>query len=453
MTPISAPISPAIYPRLNSPGFWQKLSYILSPAQYLETLAQVAPDIAYAPVIGTAPTVLLVSHPDGLKQLFNNEAKQFAAPCNRLLQPVVGDRSIFSLEGDRHRRERKLLMPPFHGDRMRAYGETICQLTRQQLADQPIGQVFVMREVAQTIALDVILQTVFGLDDSDRSRQIAAAIIDLTASFQSKFFLAALFLPALQRDFGLIRPWSRFKQTRDRLKTLLLDEIRARRAHPDPSRTDILNLMLTARDEDGNAMDEDELHDELITLLIAGHETTANSVAWAMYWIAQDADVRDRLVAELRDLDAQTDASDLARLPYLTAVCNEALRLYPSAMMSVPRRATEATEILGYPVPANASVYACIYIAHRNPTIYPEPLRFNPDRFLDRQYSPYEFIPFGGGVRRCLGEALAVFELRLVVATILREFAVEYADTQPERPVRRGVNLTPERGVRLKRMA
>jgi cytochrome P450 len=452
MTIKTATTSPT-YPGLRSPRFWQKLNYILSPAQYLDTLAQVAPDIADAPVIGTAPTVLLVSHPEGLKQIFNNDAKQFVAPRNRLLQPVVGDRSIFSLEGQRHRRERKLLMPPFHGDRMRAYGDVICQLTRQQLTQQPIGQVFVMREIAQSIALDVILQTVFGLDDSDRSRHIAAKIVELTGCFQSKLFLAALFLPALQRDFGLIRPWTRFTQIRTQIKTLLLDEIRARRANPDPSRSDILSLMLAARDEEDHAMDEEELHDELITLLIAGHETTANSVAWAMYWIAQHANVRDRLVAELRHTDERTDPAELARLPYLNAVCNEAMRLYPSVMMTVPRRTTETTEILGHRVPADTNIYGCIYIAHRNPAIYPDPLRFNPDRFLDQQYSPYEFLPFGGGVRRCLGEALALFELRLVIATIWREFSVEYAETQPERPTRRGVSLTPERGVRLRRLA
>jgi unspecific monooxygenase len=444
--------SPLTYPGLRTPRLWQKLGYILDPAQFLDRLGQVAPDLANAPVIGSASTMLLVSHPEGLKQLFNNEAKQFSAPANNLLRPVVGERSIFSLEGQRHRRERKLLMPPFHGDRMRSYGDVICQLAHEQMVQQPIGQVFVMREIAQSIALDVILQTVFGLDESDRSRQIAAKIVELTACFQSKLFLAALFLPVLQRDLGVFRSWTRFSHVRNEAKALIIEEIRARRSQVDPSRTDILSLMLAARDEDGNAMDEDELHDELMTLLIAGHETTANSIAWAMYWISQHPEVRDRLVEELRTQTTQ-DPAEVARLPYLNAVCNEAMRLYPSVMMTVPRRTLEATEILGYSVPAGINLYGCIYITHRNPAIYPDPLRFHPDRFLDRQYTPYEFLPFGGGVRRCLGEALAIFELRLVIATILRDFSVVYADTQPERPVRRGVSLTPNHGVRLKRLA
>ncbi len=448
---MSSATTTASYPGLSTPRLWQKWNYILNPVHYLEALGQVAPDIANAPVIGSEPAVLFVSHPDGLQQLFTNEGKQFIAPPNRLLQPLVGDYSIFTLDGQRHRRERKLLMPSFHGDRMRAYGQLICDRARDAIARVPVGESLVMREVAQEISLKVILGTVFGLNDSDRSRAIEQAIVTLTELFRSSLFSVALFFPALRRNFGPFRAWEQFVSLKQRLKILLYDEIRERRERGDLTQTDILTLMLATRDEAGQAMSDEEIHDELFTLLLAGHETTASAIAWAIYWIHHLPEVGDRLRQELQAIDDHTEPTEIARLPYLSALCNETLRIYPIAMLTSPRCTCLPTEILGYPVPENTLLYGGIYITHHNPRLYPEPHRFKPDRFLERQYTPYEFLPFGGGVRRCLGEALAQFELRLVVATITHEFSLQLADDKPEKPVRRGVTLAPERGVRMLR--
>lgn len=449
-----APTATLSYPGLNTPHLWQKWHYTLKPVHYLEALGRVAPDIANAPVVfGSEPTVLFVNHPDGLQQIFANEDKQFVAPPNRLLQTLVGDYSIFTLDGRRHRRERKLLMPSFHGDRMRAYGQLICDCAREAIAAIPVGQSLVMRTVAQAISLKVILGTVFGLNDSDRSRAIAQAIMTLTDLFRSNLFSVALFFPALRRNFGPFKDWDHFVTLKQKLKTLLYEEIRERRERGDLTQTDILTLMLAARDEAGQAMSDAEIHDELFTLLLAGHETTASAIAWAIYWIHHLPEVGDRLRQELQVIDNHTEPTEIARLPYLSAICNETLRIYPIAMLTSPRRTCVPTEILGYPVPANTLVYGGIYLTHHNPRLYPEPQQFNPDRFLERQYTPYEFLPFGGGVRRCLGEALAQFELRLVVATIARGFSLQLAEDKPEKPVRRGVTLAPERGVRMLRTA
>lgn len=448
--PIATATTPT-YPGLNAPRLWQKWHYIFKPVDYLEALGKVAPDIASAPVIGSAPIVLFINHPDGIQQLFNNEGKQFVSPSNQLLKPLVGDQSIFTLEGQRHRRERKLLMPSFHGERMQAYGELICRCAREAVASVAVGESLVMREVAQAISLKVILGTVFGLNASDRSRAIAQGIVELTALFRSPLFSAAIFLPPLRRNLGPLRNWERFVALKHKLQTLLYEEIQERRERGDLTQTDILTLMLATQDEAGQPMSDAAIHDELFTLLLAGHETTASAIAWAIYWIHHRPAVGDRLRQELETIKDGTELTAIARLSYLSAVCNETLRIYPIAMLTGPRRTTVSTEILGYPVPENTLVYGGIYITHHHPDIYPEPYSFNPDRFLERQYTPYEFLPFGGGVRRCLGEALAQFELRLVVATITREFSLRLADHQPEKPVRRGVTLAPARGVRMVR--
>jgi len=439
------------YPGLKTPPVWQKLQYVFTPAQYLESVRQAAPDIANTPVFGSDPTVITVSHPDGLRQLFNRDRKQFVAPRNPLVQPVVGDRSLFMMEGDRHRRERKLLMPPFHGDRLRSYGETICQISRDRMAAVPVGESFRMHDIAQAVTLEIILQVIFGLDGSDRSQQIAAKVFEFTSCFRSKIFLAALFISGLRRDFGPFKFWSDFQRLRSDLNALIVEEIRDRRANPDPSRTDMLSLLLAAMDEDGNPMEEEELYDELITLLVAGHETSANTIAWVSYWTHREPGMLQRLREELAAANGAEPAA-IARLPYLDAVCKEAMRIAPTVMMTGPRRTAETVEMLGYTIPKDTLIYGNIYNTHHNPHLYPEPERFNPDRFFDRQFTPYEFLPYGGGVRRCLGEALADYEVRLAVATIVGEFSLESAEAQPERPVRRGVNLTPERGVLMRRL-
>lgn len=197
-------------------------------------------------------------------------------------------------------------------------------------------------------------------------------------------------------------------------------------------------------------MTDEQLRDELMTLLLAGYETTATAIAWALYWVHRLPHVYNQLLQELDGLGNTATPMEIVRLPYLTAVCNEALRIYPVAVLTVPRAVNEPVELMGYQLQPGTRVYGCIYLTHHRQDLYPEPEQFKPERFLQRQFSPYEFLPFGGGIRRCIGEALALFEMKLVLATIVSGYQLSLVQQEPERPKRRGVTFAPSTGVKMR---
>jgi cytochrome P450 family 110 len=436
---------------LTKPTLLQKLQWVADPVGYMESAAQQYPDIFTARIIGFGDTVVFVNHPQAIQEILTNDRKRFAAlgKHNNLLQPLTGDYSVFMLDGDRHRQHRQLMMPSFHGDRMRTYGELICQLTNKVFSQLPLGQVFTARDVTQEISLQVIIQTVFGVYEGERSEQLKQQLKLMANLFQSPFTSSFLFFPSLQKDLGIWSPWGKFLRDRQQLDQLLYAEIAERREKLDPNRVDILSLLMSAQDEAGNLMSDVELRDELITLLLAGYETTATAMAWGLYLIHQHPQVREKLLLELESLGENPDPMSIFRLPYLTAVCNETLRIRPVAMLTFPRVVQEPVELLGHRLEPEMILLGCIFLVHQRQDLYPEPKQFKPERFLERQFSPYEFMPFGGGVRRCLGEALAVFEMKLVLATILLRYQLALADHQPEVSQRRGITLAPARGVKM----
>lgn len=436
---------------LTKPTLLQKLQWVADPVGYMESAAQQYPDIFTARIIGFGDTVVFVNHPQAIQEILTNDRKRFAAlgKHNNLLQPLTGDYSVFMLDGDRHRQHRQLMMPSFHGDRMRTYGELICQLTNKVFSQLPLGQVFTARDVTQEISLQVIMQTVFGVYEGERNEQLKQQLKLMANLFQSPFTSSFLFFPSLQKDLGIWSPWGKFLRDRQQLDQLLYAEIAERREKLDPNRVDILFLLMSAQDEAGNLMSDVELRDELITLLLAGYETTATAMAWGLYLIHQHPQVREKLLLELESLGENPDPMSIFRLPYLTAVCNETLRIRPVAMLTFPRVVQEPVELLGHSLEPEMILLGCIFLVHQRQDLYPEPKQFKPERFLERQFSPYEFMPFGGGVRRCLGEALAVFEMKLVLATILLRYQLALADRQPEVSQRRGITLAPARGVKM----
>jgi cytochrome P450 len=244
-------------------------------------------------------------------------------------------------------------------------------------------------------------------------------------------------------------PWGKFMRLRYQVDELIYAEIHQRRLQPDSSRNDILSLMMAATDESGQPMSDEELRDELVTLLIAGHETTATSIAWALYWIHRHTEVQEKLLQELDTLGDNPDPNVVLRLPYLNAVCSETLRLYPVATLALNRVVKSPLEIMGYKFEPGTLLVPCIYLTHHREDIYPEPKQFKPERFLDRQYAPYEYLPFGGGNRRCIGLAFALFEMKIVLATLLSHWQMELPDSKPVLPVRKGALLGPSQGVRM----
>lgn len=433
----------------KSPRWLQKMQWITNPLDYMDAAQQRYGDIFNAPVIGNYHQLLLVSYPQALQQIFSNP-HQFIAPSNPLLHPIVGDHSVFVLEGDRHRRERKLLMPPFHGEQMLSNGNLICKLAEKVMQPLRPGQDFIARNLMQEISLEVILNVVFGIHEGERFCQLKESIIDMMNGFKSPLTSGSLFFPALQKDLGAWSPWGSFLRQQRQINQLLIAEIRERRQQHDASRSDILTLLLEARDEDGKPMTDEQLRDELMTLLLAGYETTATAIAWALYWVHRLPNVYSQLLQELDALGNTATPMEIVRLPYLTAVCNESLRIYPVAILTVPRAVNEPVELMGYQLQPGTRVYGCIYLTHHRQDLYPEPEQFKPERFLQRQFSPYEFLPFGGGIRRCIGEALALFEMKLVLATIVSRYQLSLVQQEPERPKRRAVTLAPSTGVKMR---
>jgi cytochrome P450 len=440
-----------VIPKLSTPLWLQKIQWIFDPISYMENAAQLYPDIFQAQVVGFGDGMVFVQEPETVQQILTNDRKQFFAPgtTNKVLQPLLGEYSTIMLEGDRHRKRRQLLMPPFHGSRMQTYGELITKLTHQVMNQLPLGRTFTARTAMQEISLQVILESVFGLYQGERAQKLKQLMSKMGDIFKSPLTSAFLLLPNLQKDLGPFSPWGNFLRQRESIDKLLYEEIGDRRANPDVERTDILSLLMLAVDEEGNYLTDQELRDELLTLMFAGHETTATAMSWALYWLHKQPETREKLLAELATLGDNPDYMTIAKLPYLTAVCNETLRIHPVAMLTFPRMAEETVNLAGYQLNPETVVVGCMYLVHQREDLYPNPKQFKPERFLERQYSPYEFMPFGGGVRRCLGEALALFEMKLVIATIMLNYELNLASKKPEKPARRGVTLAPKNGVKM----
>ncbi|OUL20285.1 cytochrome P450 [Nostoc sp. T09] len=438
--------------RLKTPSFLQKLQWIFDPIKYMKSAVQQYPDIFTGEVVGFGDNLVFVNHPQAIKEILINDRKAFAgsSKANRILQPLVGNSSLLVLDGESHKQRRQLLMPSFHGERMRAYGQLIINLTENIFSQLPLNKPFSALSTMQAISLQVILQAVFGFYEGERCQQLKHLIPTLVMElFRSPFISSFLFFPSLQRDLGSLTPWGKFLRLREQVDELLYAEIAERRQHLLPDRIDILSLLMLARDETGKAMTDQELRDEVIDLMISGHETTASAMTWGLYWILHKPEVYEKLLQELDSLGDSPDPMKIFQLPYLTAVCNETLRIYPIAIMTLPRVVQEPVEILGHRLEPGTKVIGCIYLAHQRADLYPQPKEFKPERFLERQFSPYEFLPFGGGARGCIGQALATFEMKLVLATIISRYQLSLADQRAERPQRRGLVVGPRNGVKI----
>lgn len=430
--------------------FLQTVQGILNPIKYLEEKYQKYGDI-FTGEFSNFPTQVVLANPQAIQEVFTADIKLFECGTgNQIALPLVGPNSLLLLDGDRHLQQRKLLMPPLHGDRMKAYGKIIRDTTENVIANWTPGSLLVAQASMQKISLEVILHAVFGLSEGERYRQIQQVMVKMLDVFSNPLNATFLFVKSLQKDLGAWSPWGRFLRQRQRLDELLYQEIRDRKTQSQPLGEDILSLLISARDEAGEAMSDVELRDELMTMLFAGHETTATALAWALYWIHYLPEVREKLLQEISAIDVENaDATEINKLPYLNAVCSETLRIYPVVFFAFPRTLQAPMQLMGYNIPKGIIFSTSIYLVHHRPDIYPEPKCFKPERFLERQFSPYEYFPFGGGNRRCIGAAFAMFEMKLVLVKVLSRYSLELAENRPVVPVRRGLTMAPRGGVRL----
>lgn len=401
------------------------------------------------------PPLVFISDPATIKEIFAIDSQQFdAGRGNNILRPLLGQHSLLLMDGNRHKRERKMLMPPFHGAKVIAYADTICQITQETCAQWQPEQTVIAGEAMPDITMEVILQTVFGLREGSRYQQLKTLLVKMLNLTGSPISSSLLFFKGLQKDWGKWSPWGRFLTLQKKVYALLQAEIDERKTHQTSASApmngdDVLSLLLLAKDEDGQPMSDDEIKDELITMLVAGHETTASVLCWALYWIHKRPEIKAKLMAELDSVEADTDPMAFAKLPYLTAVASESLRLYPIVPIIFPRITNQTVTVQGRTYPPETCLTPCIYAVHHREDLYPDSKQFRPERFLERQYAPSEFIPFGGGNRRCLGYSLAKLEINLILATILKTRSLTLANDEPVNPRRRGVVIATSNGVPL----
>lgn len=386
--------------------------------------------------------VIATAEPELIREVFTTKEPDLFVPfASAALTPFFGANSLLLLHGEPHRRERKLLTPPFHGERMRAYGEIMAQAARAAASALAPGQPFTAIDLGQRISFEVIIRAVFGIEDAARVDEYTVALMRTLEAALPIFMFWSGFQKA---PFGL-GPWATFQRASASVDALLYRQIAAVR--PDAEhREDILSLMLAARYDDGERMSDAHVRDELRTLLIAGHETTAITLAWALERIHRNPEVLERLLAELDGADGSAEA--LAKLPYLGAVVDETLRLCP-VIEVVFRKLAKPWHFAGYDLPAGVTLAPAIVLVHRREDLYPEPERFRPERMLERKPGPFEYLPFGGGSRRCIGAAFAQYEVRIALATVLREWSLALREPVPVEAVRRSVTLGPKTGIRM----
>jgi len=387
---------------------------------------------------------VLFSAPAAVKEIFVGDEEDLrGGEANEVLRPLIGPLSILFLDGAPHERARRLMMPPFHGERLLAYGSLMREIVDAAIDRWPVGRPFPIQAEMQAVTLDVILRTVFGVEGV---RMVE--LRDLLRRYLTAAANPTLLWPVFHWDLGGWSPWGRLVRLRRRIDELLRAEFARRRAPGAPVHDDVLSLLVAARDADGRPMPDDELCDEMMTLLLAGHETTATALSWTVHRILEHPEVRERLVEEVRGVLAggRVAPEHVQRLDYLDATIKETLRLNP-VIPDVGRRLAKPMRIGGVDLPAGVAVAPCIYLTHRRPDVWPDPLRFDPARFLGKRPNPYEFFPFGGGVRRCLGMAFSLFEMKVVLAEVLSRVELAAVPGYRVRLVRRSITFAPSEGM------
>lgn len=379
---------------------------------------------------------VVVSDPESVKAVFTASPKvAHAGEGNQILAPALGRESVLVLDREAHMAKRKLMLPPFHGERMRRFGDLIAEITTAEISRWPERTPIELLPRMQALTLEVIMRAIFGIDDATRLARLREPLRKLLSNLTSP---VGFLVPLLVGYKGATWALSHDRNLRT-AHEILLEEIRLRRLDPDlEDREDILSMLVAARDADGNPMSDDELRDQLMTLLIAGHETTATAISWAVERLVRHPDKLERLSAESAE-----DGTE-----YLDAVIAETLRLRP-VLAIVVRRLKDDLEVGEYLLPKGAAVIPSIYLMHRDPDIYPNPEAFEPERFIENPPGTYTWIPFGGGVRRCLGASFAQYEMQVVLSTMTSALRMRAAEPGSERVVRRAITHSPAKGARV----
>jgi cytochrome P450 len=425
------------------PRVLQTLGFLLVNARFLDACRRRYGDVVTFRTLFD-PGFVILFDPDAVKQVFRGSPDRLrAGEANAVLGPVVGAKSVLLLDGEEHLRQRRLMLPPFHGERMKAYETVMREAADRQIDAWPLGEPFRLLPSMQSLTLDVIMQAVFGVEEGARQDDLKRRVRAMVDPVGTRLGILAMVL--LGGRFGTSRAVEGFEDRRREVDRLIYEEIARRRAAPDlEAREDVFSMLVLARDEDGRGMTDRELRDELVTLLVAGHETTATALSWAFELLLRNPPVMARLLAALSDGD------DV----YLDAVAKETLRLR-TVIAGIGRVVRgEPFEVGGYTIPEGTEINPSVAGIHRRADRYRDPRAFRPERFLGPDApDTYTWLPFGGGTRRCLGASFAMLEMRVVIRRVLERTELRPVRRRPERGVRKGVTFVPKRGVPVVRTA
>lgn len=431
-------------PEGPSSAFWTTMRYARDPMSLYRALARYGDGHTVTMPLLIGPIVVATS-PESAKDILTADTSAMDVFDPASVGMVFRPRSVVMLSGEPHARERKLLMPAFNrGHAVQSYGVTMQETALEYASELPGGKPFVMQKLAQRIMLQVIVRDVFGVTEGDEQIELKKRIRELFEASSP----ALIFFPGLRHRFGGIGPYASWQRADARLTRLIHALIAKRRATPPGGKVDVLTMLLSARYDDGSVPGDDVVHDELMALFFAGHAATATSIAWVFYWLHRHPETLAKVRDELASLPPDVTPDAYTKLPYLDAVCNETLRIYPP-VTDLYRQLRTPLRIGANTIPAGTGVAVFTAMLHAREDLFPEPARFRPERFAERSFTPFEFIPYGAGPRRCIGSAFAHQALQIVVASILRRYELQL-DTPDERAVRQGVGLGPKHGVRVR---
>ena len=440
-------------PGPKDPYFVQHFRWFHEPLDFLEECRQRYGDVFQIKLgegKGHRPLIML-NKPEHIQALLTDDFNKFDSGEGQLaLQALVGENSLLTMDGQKHAQHKNLMKPQFYGDHLRRYGEAMRDVTNRHMGKLKLGEPFSVRALMQTISMSVISNTVFGLDKGPQHEELerrVAALMDWVGSLAG---YTSLTYEPFRKELGGLTPWGAFVRERAAIDKIVYRQIeQGKEKRGSNGRYDVLNLLLQAQDENGHGMSDLEIRDELMTILVSGHETTASSLTWMLYWLHQHPDIKEKLLEELNSCDDSNDPQKLYALPYLTAVCNETLRICPALIVGFVRINKEPYRFFDYEFPAHSNITPCIYLTHHRSDVFDKPEEFRPERFLNKQYSGFEYYPFGGSNRRCIGSSFAIYEMKIVIATMLLNWEVGAKSRKKFKATRRGITITPPDAFQL----
>ena len=438
----------------KAPYFWQVIQLLQDPINALDEWSQEYGETIKLGGEKTPPTISF-SSPEAIRTIFNAPPDYLGyVQKSQVVKTLLGDTSLIFLPESEHQKQRKLIVPSFHKKNLEKCGKFIINTTKEVMESLASDGSFEVRPTMKKISLVVLLNAVLGLNKpkSKRYEETYQTLIDLFTLFESPLLVAYLvtgtFVPyLLEQNWGI---WGIFQELKSKLNQLIYEEIKERRSSNVFQRNDILSSLLFTQDESGNLMTDKEVYDAVIALIFAGFETTAAALSWVLFRVHWSSGVKEKLLEEVNSLEKDAEPYEITRSTYVEAVCNETLRINPPAISAFTRTVKKPMKIGGYYLESGTDIDVSIYLAHRRKEVYPQPKYFLPERFISRQFSSYEFLPFGGGQCRCLGANLAQYEMKLVLATIIKHFSLELTNSKLLKPVRHGIVMIPPDGFRLK---